>query len=134
MGILGGRRGGDAPEEPCVPPFIKAEQERRAREASALGLVARFSWEEFGFISIHDPTTGEWYDVPTQEAPQWAKAEAFKRKELYKAGERRLLTRAELEDAWSKERAASESVGIVDGVASTVDAKGYVYADYREED
>jgi hypothetical protein len=49
--------------EPAIPRFIEQVLER----ASELGLVARWS-REFGFISIHDPTTGEWHDIPMKEA------------------------------------------------------------------
>jgi len=95
-------------------------------------LVARFSREEFGFISIHDPTTGEWHDIPTKGAPAWAKAEAFKRKDLYRSGERRLLTQAELEEIWAKGRIEDE--GIVDGVGAAMDSKGLVFEDYQREE
>src|SRR5215218_962191 len=57
-------------------------------EAEALGLVAAWS-VEFGFISVHDPTTGEWHDLHWKDAPGWARWEARKRKELYGAGNRK---------------------------------------------
>ncbi len=50
--------------------------------AESLGLAATWA-DAFGFISMHDPTTGEWWDVPWKDAPEWAKWEARKRKELY---------------------------------------------------
>jgi len=87
-------------------PEIMRETERRAQEdAERGGLVARWS-HEFGYVSLHDPTTGEWYDVATNEAPDWAKREAFKRKELYRDGNREAfrLTARELEELWEKER------------------------------
>jgi len=122
-----------SPASPRVPHFVKAEQELRARKASALGLVARFCWEEFGYISIHDPTTGEWHDVSTEQAPKWAKDEAFKRRDLYKAGEKRFLTQGELEEVWRKERGEEEK-GIEDHVGTVVDAKGVLYEDHKGEE
>jgi hypothetical protein len=83
-------------------------------EASKLGLVATWSIE-FGYISIHDPITGEWHDILTAEAPAWAKSEAFKRKEIYKDGNRKAyrLTSREMEDIWEAEH-VSEPEGIVE--------------------
>jgi hypothetical protein len=68
-----------------TPGFILRALERRAERAAALGLVAKWS-REFGFISIHDPTTGEWHDVTTKDAPSWARWEAGTRKRIYRAG------------------------------------------------
>src|SRR5215217_459421 len=59
-----------------VPAFVE-EAERAARaKAEELGLVARWS-REFEFISFHDPTTGEWYDVAIKDAPRLGKARMF---------------------------------------------------------
>ena len=106
-----------------IPRFILRELVR----ASELGLIARWS-REFGYISIHDPTTGEWHDLPTKEAPGWAKREAHKRKELRKhEGITRLLTRDEIEEIFETERPAMwEHPAIND--------KGIVYEDYLEEE
>jgi hypothetical protein len=41
-----------------------------------------------GHISIHDPVSGEWHDVPYKDAPRWAKWEARRRAELYRSGHR----------------------------------------------
>ncbi len=83
-------------------------------EAHRRGLVARWS-REFGFISIHDPTTGEWHDLKTEDAPGWAKREAHKRRELRRAGDRRAydLTRAQMEEIWEAEHPDLEE-GIVE--------------------
>ena len=85
-------------------------------------------------MSIHDPTTGEWHDIPTKQAPKWAKNEAFKRSGLYKAGEKRFLTQSELEEVWRTERSESEEIvegkGIVDTPKPVVDGKGIVFEDY----
>ncbi len=76
---------------------------RAREEASALGLVARWS-REFGYVSIHDPTTGEWHDLSVEDAPGWAKNEALKRKELRKRGVTRLLTAREMEVLFEAEQ------------------------------
>lgn len=83
-------------------------------DADHLGLVASWSGE-FGFVSIHDPTTGEWWDLQTGIAPEWAVREARKRKELYKEGNRRAyrLTAREMEKIWDEERAPDQE-GIIE--------------------
>jgi len=79
-----------------------------------LGLVATWS-VEFGYISLHDPTTGEWHDLRTADAPGWAMGEARRRKELYKSGNRRAyrLTARDIEEIWEAEHAEPEE-GIVE--------------------
>lgn len=74
-------------------------------EADRLGLIARWS-KEFGYISLHDPTSGEWHDLRTEDAPDWAKREAFKRRDLYRSGNRKAyrLTAREMEEMWEAER------------------------------
>ncbi len=91
------------PKTPKTPP-----------EAEPLGLVATWS-REFGYVSIHDPTAGEWYDLRTKDAPDWAVREARRRKELYKDGNRKAyrLTSREMEEDWEAER-VPESEGIVE--------------------
>lgn len=45
------------------------ERERvRLEEADRLGLVIKWSTEP-GWISLHDPTTGEWHDIKASECP-----------------------------------------------------------------
>ncbi len=82
--------------------------------ASELSLIATWS-REFGYVSIHDPTAGEWYDLRTKDAPDWAVREARRRKELYKDGNRKAyrLTSREMEEDWEAER-VPESEGIVE--------------------
>jgi hypothetical protein len=47
------------------------ERERlRLEEADRRGLVIRWS-RESGYVSLHDPTTGEWHEVPASECPLW---------------------------------------------------------------
>jgi len=83
-------------------------------QAARCGLVAKWS-SEFGFISIHDPGSGDWVDVPVSEAPGWSRWEAHKGKELYKAGDRRAyeLTSKHMQQIWCDERAEPEE-GIVE--------------------
>ncbi len=80
-----------------------------------MGLVAAWSGE-FGFVSLHDPTTGEWHDIATKDAPDWAVSEAFRRKDLYKGGNRRAyrLTSREMEELWEAEHLATEDEGIIE--------------------
>jgi hypothetical protein len=83
-------------------------------KAGQLGLVATWS-AEFGYISLHDPATGDWHDLKTTDAPGWAVGEARRRKELYKSGNRRAyrLTAHDMEALWKNEEPAEE--GIVEG-------------------
>jgi hypothetical protein len=69
------------PPDPTLPSSIVRIRERRQAEAERLGLIATFS-QEYGYIALHDPTSGEWHDVAMKDAPQWAKNEAFKRRDL----------------------------------------------------
>ena len=65
------------------------ERERkRLEEADRRGLIIRWS-KEPGYVSLHDPTTGEWYDLPISGCPPWvlddARAHHRRRKERYNA-------------------------------------------------
>ena len=101
-------------EEGVVPDFIARARERRREKAVEEGLTARWS-KEFGFIKIHDPESGKRYDVPMKDAPEWAKWEARKRKELYKAGDNYAydLTSTQMHEIWEKDRPIPEE-GIVE--------------------
>jgi hypothetical protein len=47
------------------------ERERRKlEEAEIRGLVIRFSREP-GYLSVHDPTTGDWHELPASGCPPW---------------------------------------------------------------
>jgi hypothetical protein len=107
-----------------IPPERREELGR----AAALGLVAKWS-EEFGFIAIHDPTTGDWCDFPTKAAPDWAKWEARKRKELYRAGRRNAyrLTALQIQKIWDEEHME------VPEEAPEVTERGYVWEDHMED-
>jgi hypothetical protein len=80
-------------------------------KASQLGLVATWS-VEFGYISLHDPATGEWHDLKTTDAPGWTVGEARRRKELYKSGNRRAyrLTARDMEEAWKSDQPVEEGI------------------------
>jgi len=119
---------GDDTPETTVPQFVKKEGERRERSALELGLIARWARDR-GYVSLHDPVTGEWCDVPFKQAPEWARNEAFKRKLLEKdKGIDRLLTRAEMEEIWQQDGTP------VWGKAKEVTGRGVVWADYLEEE
>jgi hypothetical protein len=94
------------PNRAKVPEFVRRADEARGAQAAARGLTAKWS-REFGFVSLHDPNSGEWHDVPGSSAPAWAKREAGTRKRLYRAGRRDAydLTRAEMEEIWVAEHA-----------------------------
>ncbi len=91
-----------------IPPFLQLSRPDR-------GLVARWA-SEFGYVSIHAPASGEWYDLRTKDAPGWAVREARKRKELWKAGEPRAyeLTSIEMQRIWEAEQPAVREEGIVE--------------------
>jgi TubC N-terminal docking domain len=107
-----------------VPGFLRAKGGRAAER----GLVARYS-REFGFISVHDPTTGEWHDIASKDAPDWAKNESRKRKELWKAGDRGAfnLSARKVEAIFEGERPEMWEHPYQDD-------RGVVYEDYADED
>lgn len=59
-------------------------ERRRLEEADRRGLVIKWS-RELGYISLHDPTTGEWHEVKQSECPtlvvESAKARRHRSKE-----------------------------------------------------
>ena len=59
-------------------PKTRTDKTDRTSEAARLGLIATWS-AEFGYVSLHDPTTGEWHDLKTTVAPEWAVGEARQR-------------------------------------------------------
>lgn len=88
-----------------TPKETPSKNSKMKAEAETLGLIAKWS-RHFGFITLHDPTTGELHDLHTKDAPDWAKREAFKRKELWADGNKRAftLTSREMEEIWEAER------------------------------
>ncbi len=93
----------------------RAAKTAKTTEAEELGLIATWS-SHFGFISMHDPATGEWHDVHWKDSPEWSRWEAKKRKELYKEGDRRAhrLTSREIAEIWAAENSTSFEEGIVE--------------------
>ncbi len=58
------------------------ERERRKLEdADRRGLVIRFAREP-GYLSVHDPTTGDWHELQTSSCPPWMleDAKAYRRR------------------------------------------------------
>jgi len=101
---------GDKKSQTPKPPTAKTAE----TPAEHLGLVSTWA-DTFGFVSIHDPVTGEWHDLQTKDAPEWTLWEARKRKELYRVGNRKAyrLTSREMEEIWEAERPITEE-GIVE--------------------
>ncbi len=99
------------------PPLLKARRRLRAETSGAdrRGLVARWS-RVFGYIEIHDPTEGEWHDLPWKEAPSWSRWEARKRKDLAKFGDRRALDlpAGGIREIWEAENPPAVEEGIVE--------------------
>jgi hypothetical protein len=93
-----------SPEKPTV-------KTSKTPEPAQLGLVATWSGE-FGYVSLHDPTTGEWHDLKTTVAPEWAVGEARQRKELYKSGNRRAyrLSARDMEEVWKSDQPPEEGI------------------------
>jgi hypothetical protein len=102
------------PAEKSETPINGTAKTDKTPDAAQLDLVATWS-AEFGYVSIHDPIEGVWWDVQVKDAPGWALSEARKRKELYKSGYRKALrlTSREMGEIWEAERSDLE-VGIVD--------------------
>ncbi len=86
-------------------------------DAERLGLIATWSGE-FGYVSLHDPASGEWHDLKTKDAPEWAVGEARRRKDLYRDGNRKAyrLTSREMEELWEAEHPPEEE-GIIEEYA-----------------
>ncbi len=58
------------------------ERERRKLEdADRRGLVIRFAREP-GYLSVHDPTTGDWHELQASNCPPWMleDAKAYRRR------------------------------------------------------
>jgi hypothetical protein len=94
-------------------PTLKTRTDKtdKTSESARLGLIATWS-AEFGYVSLHDPTTGEWHDLKTTVAPEWAVGEARQRKELYKSGNRRAyrLSARDMEEVWKSDQPPEEGI------------------------
>jgi hypothetical protein len=57
-------------------------------------------------------STGEWHDLETTVAPEWAVGEARKRNELYKSGNRRAyrLSARDMEEVWKSDQPPEEGI------------------------
>jgi len=119
----------DPEKYPRLLPPLTATKRELAR-ADNLGLVATWS-KAYGYVAVHDPTTGEWHDIPLQAAPHWAKAEAFKRKHLWRVLRDRkayTYTSREMEKKFREE----EVPMWVD--RPLLSRKGILWEDYRTEE
>jgi hypothetical protein len=101
---------------PSPPSDAEHAGSTRAEKRAAIrGLTAKWS-REFGYITIHDPTTGDSFDVTTNDAPPWAKWESGERKRRWRSGDKRAfdLTAAEMEEIWDAEHPPEPDLGIVE--------------------
>jgi hypothetical protein len=87
-----------------VSEIVAGLLERKRAAAASRGLTAKWA-RVFGYIALHDPTTGEVHDVATKAAPGWAKWEAGTRNRLWKSGRRDAfdLTSAQMAKIWAEE-------------------------------
>jgi hypothetical protein len=92
-------------------PESPAAKTAKTTEAERLGLIGIWS-AQFGYVSMDDPATGEWHDLQTKDAPEWAVGEARRRKEQYRGGNRRAyrLTSSEMEELWWAESPVDEGI------------------------
>ena len=94
-------------------PTLKTRTDKtdKTSESAWLGLIATWS-AEFGHVSLHDPTTGDWHDLKTTVAPEWAVGEARRRKELYKSGNLRAyrLSARDMEGVWKSHQPPEEGI------------------------
>ncbi len=93
-----------------LSPFAR----RKLEQASEMGLVAMWS-RHYGYVSVHDPATGEWHDLSAEDAPGWSVREARRRKELRMEGDLKAyqLNSREAEKAW-RDKQAPADIGIVE--------------------
>ncbi|WP_244299875.1 hypothetical protein [Rubrobacter xylanophilus] len=61
-------------------------ERRRLEEADRRGLIIKWSREP-GYVSLHDPTTGEWHEIATSDCPPWVLEDARARRR--RKGEKR---------------------------------------------
>jgi hypothetical protein len=58
---------------------LMERERKRIEEADRRGLVIRWAREP-GWISLHDPTTGEWHEIAASGCPPWILGEARTRR------------------------------------------------------
>jgi len=108
---------------------------RDLARAAQMGLCAMWARREFGYVSVHDPLTGEWHNLPTKDAnfgdAPWMISGAQRRKALWKNGDRRAYkyTSAEMEAMW-----AAEGVPLPTEGPAAVDSHGVLWEDYITEE
>jgi len=114
--VLGSSPPGETEPE---SPILRTVRARREEKASALGLVAK--WANYrkakGYVTIHDPATGEWHDLPYRSAPTWAQWETTKRSELYRhTGDYGVfdLNADQMHEIWEEENPRLEEEGIIE--------------------
>ena len=66
-----------------TPADLPWPVQQKLEKASRMGLIASWS-QHHGYVSLHDPTTGEWHDLGTEDAPGWSLREARRRKRARK--------------------------------------------------
>src|SRR5215210_2647733 len=92
---------------PELPPLTATP--RDLARAAQMGLCATWA-RKFGYVSLHDPDTGEWHDIPTRDANSGAEprmiSEAQRRKRLWRKGwhDAFNLNREQMESVWAEER------------------------------
>ena len=103
-----------AESEEDLPPALAAARARGVEKAEALGLVAK--WASYkkakGYVQVHDPTTGEWHDLPWKDIPDWAKWEATERSTIYRStGDAGAfdLTADQMREIWEEKHPPSEA-------------------------
>lgn len=97
--------------EKLETPEPPAAKTAKTTEAERLGHIATWS-AQFGYVSIHDPTTGGWHDLQTKDVPEGTVGETRRRKEQYRGGNRRAyrLTSSEMEGLLRAESPVDEGI------------------------
>ena len=133
---------GEPSPEPKLASALTASPRDLAR-AAQMGLCSMWARGEFGYVSVHDPLTGEWHSLPTKDAnfgdAPWMISEAQRRKRLWRAGNRNAyrLNREQMEQRWDEESqqgAVADDPGIVDPHQAKKSVEGLIYEDYLEEE
>ena len=101
------------------PANLSEFARRKLEAADELGLRAMWS-RHFGYVSIHDPTTGEWHDLRTEDAG-WAVREARQ----HKRDKACPPTVRQVEERREDEREHAPHPAVTD--------KGIVFEDYIKE-
>ena len=103
-----------------TPTGLSRFAQQKLEKASKMGLLASWS-QHYGYVGVHDPTTGEWHDLHTKDAPGWAVREARRRK----GGKVYPPTARQVEERREDEREHAPHPAVTD--------KGIVFEDYIKE-